>query len=110
MCDVRLTVVNDRYFAVRIDATTDATEIDWRVDYDALHQTPVDTPDPIRNAVRVLMRRLDLRFAALDFVVVPSGQWIFLEINPNGQWAWLEDITGLPIAAAVADSLAGPST
>ncbi|MGH3736903.1 MAG: hypothetical protein ACRDT6_15030 [Micromonosporaceae bacterium] len=56
------------------------------------------------------MRRLDLRFAALDFVVVPSGQWIFLEINPNGQWAWLEDITGLPIAAAVADSLAGPST
>jgi hypothetical protein len=24
-----------------------------------------------------------------------------LEINPNGQWAWIEELTGLPIAAAL---------
>lgn len=30
---------------------------------------------------------------------------MFLEINPNGQWAWLQDATGLPISAAIADAL-----
>jgi hypothetical protein len=26
-------------------------------------------------------------------------------VNPNGQWAWIEDKTGLPIAASIADAL-----
>src|SRR6266851_4864116 len=42
---------------------------------------------------------------ALDFLVTPEGKWVFLEINPNGQWAWIEEETGLPIAAAIADAL-----
>jgi hypothetical protein len=28
-----------------------------------------------------------------------------LEVNANGQWAWIQDETGLPIAAALADAL-----
>ncbi|MGH3646842.1 MAG: hypothetical protein ACRDTM_06670 [Micromonosporaceae bacterium] len=79
--DVRLTVMDDRYFAVRIDTTAEVAEVDWRVDYDALHHTPVGVPEPIRDAVRALMRQLDLRFAALDFVVTPTGQWTFLEFS-----------------------------
>lgn len=55
------------------------------------------------------MNNLGLRFGALDFLVRPSGEWVFLEINPNGQWAWIEDKTGLPIAAAIADALEGRS-
>ena len=51
------------------------------------------------------MRRLGLRFGALDFVVTPDDRWIFLEINSNGQWAWIEDATGQPVAAAIADAL-----
>jgi hypothetical protein len=31
----------------------------------------------------------------------------FLEANPNGQGAWIENETGLPIAAAIADALEG---
>jgi glutathione synthase/RimK-type ligase-like ATP-grasp enzyme len=30
---------------------------------------------------------------------------VVLEVNPNGRWAWIEDATGLPIAAAIADAL-----
>lgn len=56
------------------------------------------------------MRELDLSFGALDFLVTSSGDWVFLEINPNGQWAWIEDKTGLPIAAAIADALTGRAT
>ncbi|MGQ0778725.1 MAG: hypothetical protein ACT4NY_30645 [Pseudonocardiales bacterium] len=31
----------------------------------------------------------DTLYGALDFIVTPSGEWIFLELNPNGQWAWI---------------------
>jgi hypothetical protein len=30
---------------------------------------------------------------------------VFLEVNPNGQWAFIEDATGQPITAAIADAL-----
>jgi D-alanine-D-alanine ligase-like ATP-grasp enzyme len=56
------------------------------------------------------MNMLDLRFGALDFLVTPEGEWVFLEINPNGQWAWIEENTGLPITSAIADILAGEAT
>jgi len=31
-------------------------------------------------------------------------------VHPNGQWAWIEDETGLPITAALADALQGTRT
>lgn len=104
--EVRLTVVDDAYFPVRIDAHGVAATVDWRADYDALTYTALtDVPPPVRAGVRALLRRLRLRFGTLDFIVDPRGVWWFLEVNPNGQWAWLEDATALPIAAAVADAL-----
>jgi pyruvate carboxylase len=54
-----------------------------------------------------LMRSLGLRFGALDFLVTPEGEWVFLEVNPNGQRAFVEQATGLPIAAAIAGALSG---
>jgi ATP-grasp ribosomal peptide maturase len=103
--EVRLTVVDDDFFAVRIDAESPAAAIDWRTDYDHLRYSLIDVPDEIRHGVSGLLDMLMLRFAALDFVVTPSGEWVFLEANPNGQWAWLQDATGAPIAAAIADAL-----
>jgi hypothetical protein len=35
----------------------------------------------------------------------PDGGYTFFELNPNGQWAWVEQLTGLPIAAALAEEL-----
>jgi len=68
-----------------------------------------DVPEPVRHGVRELLRGLGLRFAATDFVVTPAGEWYFLDLNPNGQWAWIEQETGLPICAAIADALSeGP--
>jgi ATP-grasp ribosomal peptide maturase len=107
--DVRLTVVDDQFFAVRIDASTETGHIDWRTDYRALTYTPIETPKFVRSRVTTLMHRLGLRFVALDFVVAPDGEWWFLECNPNGQWAWIEDATGMPISVALADALEGRS-
>ena len=104
--EVRLTVVDDGMFVTRLDAGTAAGAVDWRADYDELTYTPLPgVPDAVRAGVIALMRRLRLRFGALDFAVTPDDDWVFLEVNPNGQWAWIEDATGQPIAGAIADAL-----
>ncbi len=44
-------------------------------------------------------------YGALDFIVTPEGQHVFLEVNPAGQYLWVEAQTKLPITAALADVL-----
>jgi len=105
--EVRLTVVDDQFFAARIDASSETGHVDWRADYQALTYRAVETPERIRSRVSALLGTLGLRFGALDFVVAPDGEWWFLECNPSGQWAWIEDETGMPIASAIADALEG---
>jgi hypothetical protein len=48
---------------------------------------------------------MGLTYAALDFVVTPEGEHVFLEINPAGQWGWIERALGMPITDAILDSL-----
>lgn len=104
--EVRLTVVDDVFLPARIDAGSEAARIDWRADYDALTYAPLaPVPHPVRAGVRALMGRLRLRFSTIDFIVDGDGRWWFVDLNANGQWAWIEDATGLPIAAAIADAL-----
>ena len=104
--EIRLTVVDDEMFAARIDAGSAAGHQDWRSDYRHLAYSAAEIPDGVGDAVRALLRRMRLRFAALDFVVDHDGRWWFVELNPNGQWGWIEDEVGFPIATAVARALA----
>lgn len=102
---VRLTVADGRMFAAAIRSGTAAFPLDWRAVQDKLAYAPASVPPDVEQGVLALMDALRLRFGALDFLVLPDGDWMFLEINPNGQWAFIEQATGLPIAAAIADSL-----
>lgn len=109
--EVRLTVVDEVFLAARIEAGTNAATVDWRADYEGLTYTPLPhVPASVRAGVSALMGRLGLRFGTFDFIITPDDRWIFLEINPNGQWAWIEDATGLPIAASIADALTRETT
>lgn len=103
--EVRLTVVGDRYFAARLTGRSDDARVDWRSDYDSVDYAVAEVPDRVRAAVGAMLAGLGLRFAAMDFVVHPDGSWYFLDLNPNGQWGWIEHHTGLPICAAIADTL-----
>lgn len=103
--EVRLTVVDDVFFAVAITAGSDAAAIDWRTDYDSLSYRVIETPERVRDRVGKLLGNLGLRFAAMDFAVTPTGEWLFLDLNPNGQWAWIQQRTGLDIAGTIADAL-----
>ncbi|MFF9914820.1 ATP-grasp ribosomal peptide maturase [Streptomyces sp. NPDC013457] len=99
--DVRVTVIGDQVFSVRIDCDL----LDWRTDYSRLTYTVVQTPTGIRRALRQYMDHFGLIFGAFDFCVGEDGGWWFLECNPSGQWYWLETETGLPMCAALADLL-----
>ncbi|MET8156740.1 ATP-grasp ribosomal peptide maturase [Sphaerisporangium sp. NPDC005289] len=99
--DLRVTVVGERVFCVRLDSDL----LDWRQDYDRLAYTVIEAPAGLAEGCVAYLDALGLRFGAFDFALTRDGVPVFLECNPNGQWAWLEDATGAPIAAAIADLL-----
>ncbi|MEU6221915.1 ATP-grasp ribosomal peptide maturase [Streptomyces sp. NPDC047022] len=104
--EVRLTVVGTDMFAAQIHAGSDAARIDWRSDYDALTYDVCKVPDDVRAGVLGWLDHFHLNFGAFDFAVTPSGDWVMFECNPSGEWSWIENRTGLPIAAHIADLLA----
>ncbi|WP_197048732.1 ATP-grasp ribosomal peptide maturase [Streptosporangium roseum] len=104
--DLRVTVVGKRVFCVRIDSDL----LDWRQDYDRLSYTVIEPPPGLAAACLAYLGEFGLSFGAFDFALTGDGVPVFLECNPNGQWGWLEDATGLPIAAAIADLLLEDST
>ncbi|MEU3945386.1 ATP-grasp ribosomal peptide maturase [Streptomyces sp. NPDC029526] len=99
--DVRVTVIGDEVFAVRIDSDL----LDWRTDYSCLRYSVTTPPRGITEAVHAYLSHFHLVFGAFDFAVDRQGRWWFLECNPAGQWYWLETETGLPMLAAMADLL-----
>ncbi|MFB7905823.1 ATP-grasp ribosomal peptide maturase [Kitasatospora sp. NPDC056076] len=105
--EVRLTVVGTRMFAAEIHAGSDASHVDWRSDYDALTYEVTEVPDRVRKGVLAWLAHFRLNFGAFDFAVTPAGEWVLFECNPSGEWSWIQNRTGLPIAPAIADLLAG---
>lgn len=99
--DIRLTVMGERVFAVRIDSDV----LDWRTDYANLRYSVVATPEDVEKSVRAYLDHFGLVFGAFDFAVDQGGAWWFLECNPSGQWAWMEPETGLPMTSAMTDLL-----
>ncbi|MFJ5025163.1 ATP-grasp ribosomal peptide maturase [Streptomyces goshikiensis] len=106
VADVRVTVIGDDIFCVRIDSGL----LDWRTDYSRLTYSVVQPPPGITEALRAYLARFGLVFGAFDFAVDHVGQWWFLECNSSGQWAWMEPETGLPMVATMADLLERKAT
>ncbi|MEU9337814.1 ATP-grasp ribosomal peptide maturase [Streptomyces sp. NPDC048290] len=104
--EVRLTVVGGDMFAAEIHAGSDAARVDWRSDYDALSYDVCRVPDDVRAGVLGWLEHFRLAFGAFDFAVTPAGHWVMFECNPSGEWSWIQNRTGLPIAARIADLLA----
>ncbi|MEO3787670.1 ATP-grasp ribosomal peptide maturase [Actinocorallia sp. B10E7] len=102
---VRLTVVGDELFAVRITGTD---LLDWRPVQGGLAYAPTEVPPPIRRSVLTYMRAFDLLYGAFDFIDPGDGPWVFLECNPTGQWGFVDRRTNLPITGALAGLLRTP--
>jgi len=105
--DVRVTIVGDACFAAAIDSPSDpAARIDWRqTNNPKLPHYRTTLPHSLEATLRKLMRSLRLTFGALDLIETPTGEYVFLEVNPSGQWLWLDEMLDLGISHAVADWL-----
>lgn len=105
--EVRYTVVGSIHHVCRIDSQrSQVAQTDWRR-YD-IPNTPhiaIKPPLEIQERVTNLLHKLGLSYGALDFIVTPSGEWYFLEINSTGQWLWIEDLTSLSISDSIVDWL-----
>ncbi|HKV11858.1 MAG TPA: hypothetical protein VJ725_27175 [Thermoanaerobaculia bacterium] len=111
--ELRVTVIGRRLFALRINSQqTVRGKVDWR---DAqwqprdgssdLTMQPVALPEKIRRSCRRLMEKLGLAYGAIDFVVTPEGEYVFLEVNPSGQFLWADFEAGLPLLDAMSEML-----
>lgn len=106
--DLRITCVGRQLFGAAIHSQTEPmAKVDWRrTDNPQLPHSRFDIPEELKGQILALMHAFDLQFGCLDFVLTPTGEYVFLEVNPNGQWLWLDDQLQLGISEAVASWLA----
>ncbi|GAA4030534.1 ATP-grasp ribosomal peptide maturase [Streptomyces plumbiresistens] len=101
VADLRVLIVGRRTFAVRIDSDL----LDWRRDYSALTYSVVELPNRMEKTLLAYLDHFGLASGSFDLAVDRDGAFHWLELNPNGQWGWLEERTGLEMAAAFAQLL-----
>ncbi len=105
--ELRITVVGEKIFTAKIESQTDErTKVDWRA-RPSLNDTEakmeiLPTPIFLEEKIRRLMALSGLNYGAIDMIVTPKGEYVFLEINPNGQWFFVQ----LQSEAEIADALA----
>lgn len=108
ICDLRITVVAEKVFSVRIESQLGNAKLDWRHDVSVPHRL-YTLPGSVEESCIKLVRELGLNYGAIDFVLTPEGEHIFLEINPAGEFLWMEDCLKLDISKELALLLTGKS-
>lgn len=106
--ELRVTVVGNSIFAMAIYSQEHPeAQIDWRrAEFSQLKYEIFSLPETIQRQCLNLVQTLGLSFGAIDFIVTPEGEYVFLEINPNGQWAWLQQLCpDLEIREAIIQTL-----
>ncbi|NHZ38689.1 ATP-grasp domain-containing protein [Massilia aquatica] len=102
--ELRVTIIGERVFAARIHSQDDErTAIDSRdMSADILYEATV-LPDALRERCLAFVRSYGLPYSALDLIVTPDEDIVFLENNPVGQFLYIEQL--IP-AFAMLDALA----
>ncbi|WP_343704004.1 MvdC/MvdD family ATP grasp protein [Chitinophaga sp.] len=101
--ELRIVYVDGEFFtgSLRAPDTTD-----WRTASTTVIQwEPFVLPPAQEEKISRLMQLLGLPFGAIDMIVQPDGQYVFLEVNPQGEWGMLQKYLGFPIAETIAEKL-----
>ena len=105
--ELRVACVAGEAFAGALDATgTSRGHTDWRrAAPEECRWQKAQLPTEVASSLQALMLELGLVFGAVDLICTPSGEHVFLEVNPSGEWGMLERDLGLPISEAIARAL-----
>jgi glutathione synthase/RimK-type ligase-like ATP-grasp enzyme len=104
--ELRITIIDERVFTGAIYSQhSERTRVDFRACYDDLKYAPFDLPEHIAAQCKALLKALGLVYGAIDMIVTPQQEFVFLEVNPIGQYGWIEYYCKLPITESIADLL-----
>ncbi|MBD3338113.1 MAG: hypothetical protein GF353_03320 [Candidatus Lokiarchaeota archaeon] len=107
LADIRVTVVGEQVFpAIIYSQDFPETVVDWRKGENVrLRHEKTKIPLNLERKCIELIKRLNLHFGAIDFILEKGNRFVFLEINPNGQWGWIEKRLGYDISGALVNLL-----
>jgi len=89
--DVRVTVVDNNVFAVRILSNGNGIQGDWRIiPKENLYFEDIKLPNEIEALCLKLISDLNLSFGAID-LIEKDNMYYFIEVNPTGEWGWLSN-------------------
>lgn len=102
--DIRVTVIGNELFAVKIVKDHEGIVGDWRKQKGKLVYSQINLPDTISDYCLKITNMLGLKIAGID-LIESDGTYYFIEINPTGEWAWLITEGGLEIDTAICNCL-----
>ena len=98
VADVRVTFIGSDCFVADIRGNNSL--IDWRDPNVAVNYEISSLDDGTKALCRGMLAEMGLAYGAFDFIRMPNGTLIFLELNPTGEWAWLEETLHFPMRDA----------
>jgi len=96
--DYRVHVVGEKVFACEVRCSAD----DYRYSPHAPDIRTYSLPEEIEERCKATAAAMNLSIAGIDLRRASSGEWFCFEVNPSPAFSYYEEITGQPIAQALA--------
>ena len=91
--ELRVTVIGEQVFAARIDSQADPrTMVDSRDMSAPIPYTATELPAVLAQRCRDFVHSYGLNYGAMDLIVTPDDDVVFLENNPGGQFLYVEQL------------------
>jgi glutathione synthase/RimK-type ligase-like ATP-grasp enzyme len=103
--EYRVHVVGEEVFACRIISEAD----DYRYSAERVDMQACDLPDDVMALSRTLAVSMNLVVAGIDLRCTREGKWYCFEVNPSPGFTYFQQMTGQPVAEAIARLLASAS-
>jgi glutathione synthase/RimK-type ligase-like ATP-grasp enzyme len=105
--ELRVTIVGDKLFAAKIHSQDDErTAIDSRdMSAEILYEATELAPEVAARCL-AFVRSYGLAYSAMDLIVTPQDEYVFLENNPTGQFYYIQQLVPqFDLLGEVADRL-----
>lgn len=90
--ELRVTIIGDDMFVCEIHSQEDErTSLDWRHYEVAIPYKKGSLPPEVMEKCFTLVKGYGLNYSAIDLILTPSGEYVFLENNPAGQCFFVQE-------------------
>ena len=105
--ELRVTIIAGKVFAAKLDSQLHPeSQVDCRNLNVQVPMSAYQLPEEIEQACLEFVNSYQLTYSALDLIVTPQGEYVFLENNPNGQYRFVEEnVPELKITKSLIEAL-----